>query len=282
MTNKTFPTIAIIGTGNMGQSLLTGLLSKHYPAEKIWVTDPQPEKLSQVKLIAADLNTTSDNMQAISYADVIILAIKPLVLPTVVRELQPLIQSRKPLVISIAAGVPECNLQRWLGGNVAVVRVMPNTPAMIGCGATALFANSNVSAPERDIAESILSAVGITVWINDEKLMDAVTALSGSGPAYFFLVMEALQQAGERLGLTKEIARLLTLQTAYGAARMALESETSVVELRHQVTSPGGTTEAALRVLETQKLRDIFASALDAANHRAEEIALLLKKELES
>lgn len=176
-------------------------------------------------------------------------------------------------MISVAAGIREENLQTGLGGYVAIVRCMPNTPALIGAGATALYANSYVDAKQHQLAESILRAVGITLWLENENDMDAVTALSGSGPAYFFLVIEALQAAGEKLGLSSETARLLTLQTAFGAARMALESSHSAEKLRQQVTSPGGTTAAALNVLEKEKLRDIFMHALEAACLRSKELA---------
>src|SRR5262249_8819999 len=156
-------------------------------------------------------------------------------------------------------------LQTWLGGNQSIVRAMPNTPALIRCGATALFANALVTEDQRNLAESIMRAVSVVVWLENEKWLDTVTALSGSGPAYFFIMMEALQTAGEELGLSSEIARLLCLQTAFGAARMALESEKTVAELRQQVTSPGGTTERAIQVLEEGKMREIFKKALQAA-----------------
>jgi pyrroline-5-carboxylate reductase len=264
--------IAIIGSGNMGASLIGGLIADGYPASNIWITDPAVDRLKQIEH-QFGVNGTTDNHKAVKHADVVIFAVKPQIFAPVAKDLAASIQQKKPLVMSVAAGIRETTLQQWLGGNLAIVRSMPNTPALIGCGAAALYANQHVSAPQRDIAESILRAVGLVVWLEDEKLMDAVTALSGSGPAYFFMVMEVLQQAAEDLGLPKEIARLLTLQTGFGAARMALESETSVGELRKQVTSPGGTTEAALNVLEQENLRHIFAKALNAAAARSEELA---------
>jgi pyrroline-5-carboxylate reductase len=265
-------TIAIIGSGNMGASLIGGLITDGYPANKIWIADPSSERLKHIEH-QFGVHSTSNNQEAVNIADVVIFAIKPQIFATVATTLTKTIQAKKPLVMSIAAGIRETTIQQWLGGNIAIVRSMPNTPALIGCGASALFKNQFVTTEQRDVAESILRAVGLVVWLDDEKLMDAVTALSGSGPAYFFLLMDILQQAGEELGLPKEIARLLTLQTGFGATRMALESETSVSELRKQVTSPGGTTEAALNVLEEENLRRIFTKAVKAAATRSDELA---------
>jgi pyrroline-5-carboxylate reductase len=265
-------TIAIIGSGNMGASLIGGLITDGYPADKIWIADPSSERLKQIEH-QFGVHGTFNNEEAVKMADVVIFAIKPQIFATVATTLAETIQTKKPLVMSIAAGIRETTIQQWLGGNFAIVRSMPNTPALIGCGASALFANPYVTIEQRDVAESILRAVGLVVWLDDEKLMDAVTALSGSGPAYFFLLMDILQQAGEELGLPKEIARLLTLQTGFGATRMALESEASVSELRKQVTSPGGTTEAALNVLEEENLRRIFTKAVKAAATRSDELA---------
>jgi pyrroline-5-carboxylate reductase len=266
------PTIAIIGSGNMGASLLGGLIAQGYAANQLWITDASTEKL-QLLQHQFGVCSTSDNIEAVKAAEIVIFAVKPNVLPEVAQELSVIIQQRKPLVISIAAGVREANIQQWLGGHIAIVRCMPNISALIGCAASALHANHFVSAEQRGQAESIIRAVGTVSWLEKEELMDAVTALSGSGPAYFFLVIEALQNAAEKCGLEPETARLLTLQTAYGAARMALESEKNAAELRRDVTSPGGTTEQAIRVLEERHLRDMFAEALQAAKKRSEELA---------
>lgn len=263
--------ITLLGAGNMGSSLLSGLIRNHYPAEKLWITDPSEEKLHHVKN-QFPVNITTDNQQALQHADVVILAVKPQILPQVLMDAAAIIQQKKPLVISIAAGVREASIQQWLGGQIAIVRSMPNTPALLGCGASALYANTLVSAEQHALAESILRSVGITVWLEQENLMDTVTALSGSGPAYFFLMMEALQNAAIECGLPPETARLLTLQTAYGAARMALESDIDVVQLRKNVTSPGGTTEQAVRVLEEGQLRALLKKAVDAAKKRSEEL----------
>lgn len=264
--------IAILGAGNMGSSFLGGLIANHYPAEKIWITDMMSEKLDSLKK-QFHIHTTADNSTAVQNADIVILAVKPNTLAAVSQDIAKTVQSKNPLIISIAAGVRISSLQGWLGKNTAIVRAMPNTPALIGCGATALFANDLVTKAQRDAAESIMSAVGISVWVQDEKLMDVITALSGSGPAYFFLVIEAMQNAAVELGLSPETARLLTLQTALGAARMASESDVDVVELRRRVTSPGGTTERAVQTLEMHKIRDIFKNALLNAKIRSEELA---------
>lgn len=274
-------TIAMLGGGNMGASLIGGLIADNYPKDKLWVTDLREEQLKLLKQ-QFGIHTTTDNLTAVKTADIIVLAVKPQVLAAVATELREIIQKRKPLVISIAAGIREKSLQHWLGDNIPIVRCMPNTPALIGCGASALYANSFVTPFQKSEAESILRAVGLVVWLTEEKLMDVVTALSGSGPAYFFMVMEILQHAAEELGLPKDIARLLTLQTAFGSARMALESEETTLNLRKQVTSPGGTTEQALRVLEDENIRRIFTHALNAAQKRSEELAKILGHEAET
>jgi pyrroline-5-carboxylate reductase len=265
-------TIAIIGGGNMGTSLVGGLINDGYPADKIWMTDISAERLAYLKQNYG-VNTTAQNQEAVKSADTVIFSIKPQVFQTVTTALKPILQTQKPLVISIAAGIRENSIQTWLGGNLPIVRAMPNTPALIGCGATALFANSYVSDTQAKSAEAILRAVGIVAWVKDEILMDVVTALSGSGPAYFFLMMDVLQQAGEKMGLPSEISHALTLQTVFGAARMAMESNESLTTLRKQVTSPGGTTEQGLRVLEESNIQGILTETLNAAKTRSEELA---------
>lgn len=273
-------TITVIGAGNMGASLLTGLIANQFPPEQLCVIDPDTEKLQALKQ-KFNIKTTTHHDEAISSADVIILAVKPQIMNDVVKSISTIVQQKKPLVISVAAGIREEHLQNWFGGNIAIVRCMPNTPALIGAGATALYANPFVNTTQHELAESILRAVSMIIWLKNENDMDAVTALSGSGPAYFFLVIEALQAAGEKLGLPSDTARLLTLQTAFGAARMALESNDSAKQLRQHVTSPGGTTEAAIQVLEQEKIRDIFNKALDAACSRSKELAQLFGKKIQ-
>jgi pyrroline-5-carboxylate reductase len=203
---------------------------------------------------------------------VVVLAVKPQVLRAVATELGPLLRGAPTLVLSIAAGVREPDIRRWLGYDAPVVRAMPNTPALVRSAATALFANPFVSPAQRSLGESVLRAVGMTLWVGEEALMDVVTALSGSGPAYFFLLMEVLEAAGVRLGLEPETARLLTLETAFGAAKMALEASEDPATLRARVTSPGGTTERAVGRLEAAEIRRVFLEAVEAARSRAAEL----------
>ena len=183
------------------------------------------------------------------------------------------VQANGALVISIAAGVTIASMQARLGPQAAIVRCMPNTPALLGCGASGLFANDQASQKQRDYAQMVLSAVGITCWVSTEQELDAITALSGSGPAYFFLFIEAMIEAGIELGLNRDTATRLTLQTGLGAARMALENDVAVAELRRRVTSPGGTTERAIESFEQDKLREVVARAMRAASDRAVEMA---------
>jgi len=268
-------TIAFIGAGNMATSLIAGLIADGQDPLHIRASDPDTDKLTQLAA-RFGVGMAEDNEAAVRDADVVLLAVKPQALEQVARSLAAAVQEHRPLVISIAAGIREADLDAWLGGGVALVRSMPNTPAMVQSGATVLHATPEVSNQQKDLAESILRAVGITQWVDDEDLLDAVTALSGSGPAYFFLVMEALEQAGQDLGLKRETAHLLTLQTALGASRMALESRDSPATLRQKVTSPGGTTERAIEVLERGALRDLFRQALAAARDRSAELSSLL------
>ena len=264
--------IAFIGGGNMARSLIGGLIDDGLSPKQIWVADPNETAIHNLKSDFA-VNVTHDNNEAVRHARVVVLAIKPQLAKNVVQEVASAIKHDRPLVISIAAGIRESDLRIWLDERTAIVRTMPNTPALVRSGATALFANSAVNLEQKNLAESILRAVGMTLWVDDENLMDAVTALSGSGPAYFFLIMEALESAGEHLGLPRDTARLLTLQTAFGAAKMALESPEEPAELRKRVTSPGGTTESAIQVLHKHHLEDVFDEALNAAQRRSIELA---------
>lgn len=268
-------TIVFIGGGNMARSLMGGLIADGCAPQQLWVTDPNQDKLAGLQRDFS-VHTAATNLDAAQHADVLVFAVKPQALKQVAHELAPLLQRRKPLVISIAAGIRTGALAAWLGGDLALVRAMPNTPALVRSGATALYANALVSEAQRSQAENILRAVGLTLWLTDESQMDAVTALSGSGPAYFFLVMEALEEAAMRLGLSRETAHLLTLETAFGAAKMALESSEGCGALRARVTSPGGTTEQALRVLQEGRIEALFETALRAAHARSVELATLL------
>jgi len=264
--------LAFIGAGNMARSLIGGLIADGWDATCISVSDPDTAQLAALSS-RFQVNTDTNNHSVTENADVVVLAVKPQIIRDVALDLSELIQNRQPLLISIAAGIRATDLQRWLGGSCALVRCMPNTPALVQSGATALWRNEHVGDEQKDLAESILRAVGLALWVDSEDLMDSVTALSGSGPAYFLLVMEALQEAGQAMGLPEETAKLLSLQTAFGAAKMALESSEDVAILRQQVTSPGGTTETALAVLEDGGLRELFNAALSAARDRSRELA---------
>lgn len=264
--------IAFIGAGNMAGALIAGLLADGTTPEQLIATDPSEEKRRTIENTTG-IPTLPSNSEAATLADILVLAVKPQILEGVARELAGVVQERRPLVISIAAGIRCDSLQRWLGGDVALVRTMPNTPAMIRSGATVLYATPTVSESQRGQAESLMRSVGLTQWVDDESLMDAVTALSGSGPAYHFLIMEAMQNAAQELGLPAETARLLTLQTALGAARMALESRDPPETLRARVTSPGGTTERAVLSLEEGGIRELFREALQAARDRSVELS---------
>jgi pyrroline-5-carboxylate reductase len=267
--------IAFIGSGNMATSLIAGLVADGYNPKKIIASDPDSEKLADLSA-RFGIQSAQDNHAAVKQADVLVLAVKPQILKTICCDLAEAVQQQQPLVVSIAAGIREKDMQHWLGGDIALVRTMPNTPAMLQAGATALHAGQGVSDDQRDLAESILRAVGLTRWVDNEGLMDVATALSGSGPAYFFLVMEAMEAAAIDNGLPADTARLLTIQTALGAARMAIESSDGPATLRQKVTSPGGTTERALEILEQGKLKDLFAKALTGARQRSEELSELL------
>ena len=264
--------LAFIGAGNMARSLIGGLIADGWDATCISVSDPDTAQLAALSS-RFQVNTDTNNHTVTENADVVVLAVKPQVIRDVGLDLADLIQQRQPLILSIAAGIRATDLQRWLGGSCALVRCMPNTPALVQSGATALWRNEHVSEEQKDLAESILRAVGLALWVDSEDLMDSVTALSGSGPAYFLLVMEALQEAGQAMGLPEETAKLLSLQTAFGAAKMALESSEDAAVLRQRVTSPGGTTEKALAVLENGGLRVLFSDALKAARERSRELA---------
>jgi len=269
--------IGFIGGGNMAGSLIGGLIHDGCAPDLLWVSDPADQHRQEFAS-RFGIHTTNDNAALVANCDVVLLAVKPQVLTEVCKEIATAVQQRQPLLISIAAGVGSEAIERWLGGGVSLVRVMPNTPALVQSGAAGLFATAGVSDAQRGMAESIMRAVGLTLWVEQESSMDAVTALSGSGPAYFFLVMEAMEKAGQALGLSAESARLLTLQTAFGAAKMALESEHGAAELRRRVTSPGGTTEAALKVLSNGNgnIETLFADALTAARDRSVELSTQL------
>jgi pyrroline-5-carboxylate reductase len=267
--------ICFIGGGNMAASLIGGLIGDHFDPRHITVTDIDAKRL---ETLAArfGINIQDNNRHAIAGSEVVVLAVKPQGLKAVAEDLAPSLQTESPVVVSVAAGIRTTDLGQWLGGETALVRAMPNTPALVQTGATALYANDQVSSEQRELAECILRTAGLTLWLDDEAQMDTVTALSGSGPAYFFRIMEAMEKAATGLGLPQETARLLTLQTALGAAKMALESSETVATLRERVTSPGGTTEQGLRVLAEHDIDQLMAQVLKAARDRSQELANIL------
>jgi pyrroline-5-carboxylate reductase len=264
--------IAFIGAGNMASSIIGGLLEQGLPATSIRASDPSQESLQRLQQLAPICIATS-NADAVSGADVVILAVKPQVMKAVLADIQEVVIEQGTLVISIAAGITIASMENGLSNTSSIVRCMPNTPALLGSGATALFANANASAEQCSAAESILGAVGEACWVPQEHLLDAVTALSGSGPAYFFLFMEAMASTGEELGLDPQTSRALAIQTALGASQMAAAGEVDLEELRSRVTSPGGTTQAAIESFENNGLRATIATAMTAAYDRAREMA---------
>ncbi|MCK4704173.1 MAG: pyrroline-5-carboxylate reductase [Gammaproteobacteria bacterium] len=271
--------IAFIGGGNMASSLIGGLISSSEQSINILVAEPDAEQRKQLTQ-QFDIQATEENTDTLS-ADVVVLAVKPQLLQAVCRALSEALKksNKQPLFISIAAGVRSADINRWLGGNQAIVRCMPNTPSLLQTGATGLYANPQVNASQKILAEKILQAVGITLWVNKEEELDAVTAVSGSGPAYFFLLMEAMQQAGIKLGLEAETAEKLVLQTALGAALMADNGDVDVATLRARVTSKGGTTEQAIKSFQNANFEKLVENALNAANDRSQTLADELSKD---
>ncbi len=265
-------TITFIGAGNMTAALIGGMLAEGLSAKQIWATDIDQNKLDALAAHSG-INVTTESDKAIAVAEVVVLSVKPQVMQSVCETIADAVKVKSPLMVSIAAGIQTTTLNQWLGASLPIIRAMPNTPALIRAGATGLYANAFVTEHHKGLAENILRAVGIVLWLQEEKQMDYVTALSGSGPAYFFRIMEAMEQAGESLGLSHEVARLLTLQTALGAAKLAMESSNDLKTLREKVTSPGGTTEQGLQQMDEHDIDELFKATLEAANKRSQELA---------
>ena len=266
------PQIAFIGAGNMGRALIGGLTRNGVDPARLVVADPSDEQL-QVARSQFGVRVAADNRAAVHDAGVVIVAVKPQVMRDTMSMLADTVAVRRPLVISVAAGIRIQAIATWLNGHERIVRTMPNRPALLGCGVTALFASNRVGGDDRALASTILGSVGPTVWLEREELIDVVTAVSGSGPAYFFRLTELLEQAGRELGLPAEVAHTLSVETAYGAGCMAHQGASDPAELRAQVTSKGGTTEAAFRELEAGDLRGIVTRAVAAAARRSAELA---------
>ncbi len=264
--------IGFIGGGNMANSLISGLIASGHSAQQIWVADADQQKLSSLAT-SMHVNTSATNDALIAEVDVVVLAVKPQAIAAVIKESIASFKLANVLIVSIAAGINQHSLSQWLGADKAIVRCMPNTPALVQTGATGLHANQNVSDEQHDLAENIMRSVGISIWVDDENELDAVTAVSGSGPAYFFLLMEAMEKSALELGLTEHTARLLIEQTALDAAKIALESSESPAELRARVTSPGGTTEQAINTFNQGDLSGLVSKAMQAAHKRSVELA---------
>ncbi|MGR8980410.1 MAG: pyrroline-5-carboxylate reductase [Gammaproteobacteria bacterium] len=265
--------IGFIGGGNMATSLISGLIASGHAPQQIGVSDVNPDALETLKA-KFQVNVSESNDEVINEADVVVLAVKPQLMSEVAQKACAAVRQKKPLVVSIAAGISQSSLSRWLGEETAIVRCMPNTPALVLTGATALHANDNVTKEQHNMAENIMRAVGIAIWVKEESQLDAVTAVSGSGPAYFFLLMEAMEKTAEELGLNKATARLLVQQTALGAAKIALESSDSPEQLRQRVTSPGGTTQKAIETFQQGGFQDLVSKAIHAARDRSIEMSM--------
>lgn len=270
--------ICFIGGGNMAQALIGGLLSRGLPTTRITVSDP----VEQIRHVLEEkgVQATTDNTEAIKNADVVVLAVKPQVLATVLQPLKGLLSDK--LVISIIAGAEIQTISDLIGGSQRIVRVMPNTPALVQTGAHGIYAPEAVGVQDRELSSQILAATGLTIWVDNEAQIDAVTAVSGSGPAYFFYLMESMIRAGKNLGLDEKVATALTLQTALGAAQMAITSSNSPAELRKNVTSPNGTTQAALEVFDRAQISQNIQAALAAAQRRSQELAQELSDKTKS
>ncbi len=263
--------IAFIGGGNMARSLIGALVRAGAVAQRITVAEPN-EALRETLRTDFGVGVFAHATDVAATADIIVLAVKPQVMRDVCASIAPVV-SHRPLIVSIAAGIRVDQLDRWLGSACAIVRCMPNTPALIGAGATGLFANASVDSSARALAQALMAGAGITAWVDDEVLMDTVTALSGSGPAYFLLLIEALEDAATAHGLPRETARALAVQTCLGAARMASEDSESPASLRARVTSPGGTTQAALDAFCAGGFATLVRTAVAAATQRGKDLS---------
>ncbi|HWG11205.1 MAG TPA: pyrroline-5-carboxylate reductase [Rhodanobacteraceae bacterium] len=267
--------IAFVGGGNMARSLIGALIRRGADASTLSVAEPRADARDELAR-EFGVRAFADNTDAIAGAACVLLAIKPQMMRAVCAQLAEPLRAARPLLISIAAGIRIEQMERWLGAHLAIVRCMPNTPALIGAGATGLCANARVGAAQRALAERVLGAAGIVRWVEDEAQMDVVTALSGSGPAYFFLLVEAMEDAAVSLGLAREAARALAVQTCLGAGRMLAEGDEPAARLRARVTSPHGTTEAALRAFADGGFHALVARAMKAAERRGGELSAAL------
>jgi pyrroline-5-carboxylate reductase len=264
--------IGFIGGGNMAQAIIRGLLAAGHNPSCLMVADPSADQQRALRELSADIQVGNNNASLAEICDILVLAVKPQIIADVARELGAGERPPDQLVISVAAGITLKSLQDWLGNNPRIVRVMPNTPALIGAGMSGLYADQDLDSIARGWSNYVMEATGDAIWVSSEALIDAVTAVSGSGPAYFFLIMEIMQEVAVELGLESAQAELLATRTAAGAGLLALQSEETAATLRERVTSPGGTTAAAIQSLEASGLRDILRTAMTAARDRAVEL----------
>jgi pyrroline-5-carboxylate reductase len=269
---STSPTISFIGAGNMASAIIGGMLDSGFKAANIWVSAPDDNHLQSIRK-QFGVSVTTDNRYCAEQADMVVLAVKPQVMASVCSDIAPVVQNTRPLMVSIAAGLEASTLDEWLGGGLPLVRVMPNTPSLVGKGAAGLYANDEVKEKQKAMVESVFNSIGSALWVDDESLLHAVTALSGSGPAYFFLMLEALEEAATDAGIAGETARALAIQTMAGAAEMAGRSEHDPGQLKRNVMSPGGTTEQAIQTFEEGGMRDLVKKAYSAAYKRSGEMA---------
>ena len=276
---STSPTISFIGAGNMASAIIGGMLDSGFKAANIWVSAPDDNHLQSIRK-QFGVSVTTDNRYCAEQADMVVLAVKPQVMASVCSDIAPVVQNTRPLMVSIAAGLEASTLDEWLGGGLPLVRVMPNTPSLVGKGAAGLYANDQVKEKQKTMVESVFNSIGSALWVEDESLLHAVTALSGSGPAYFFLMLEALEEAATDAGIAGETARALAIQTMAGAAEMAGRSEHDPGQLKRNVMSPGGTTEQAIQTFEEGGMRDLVKKAYsDAYKHSGEMAKELANKQ---
>lgn len=265
--------VGFIGGGNMARALAGGLISSGYPGEDLLIAEPSEARRKEIAPDLPGVTISSDNDGIAGQVDCLVLAVKPQVMKDVCIALADTVQDRRPLLISVAAGIQSRDIENWLGGELAVVRVMPNQPALLLKGASGLFANDRTTKEQRDRATEIVSAVGSVVHVKSEDMIDAVTAVSGSGPAYFYLLIDMLIEAAKRFGLDSQAAHKLVMDTAQGSTALAAASDDSMESMIRQVRSPGGTTAAAFEVFDREGFRESFARAVEAACNRSRELA---------
>jgi pyrroline-5-carboxylate reductase len=265
--------IGFIGGGNMTRAIATGLIEGSYPAEDLLIAEPAIEQRAALARDLPGVIIEESNDDVARRAGTVVLAIKPQVMRTVCEEIGATVQKVQPLIVSVAAGIRSVDIDSWLGGGLAVVRVMPNQPALLRLGASGLFANERTSEDQKKRATGIMSAVGHVVSVGSDADIDSVTAISGTGPAYFYLLIDMMIKSAQQFGLDPQAARILTIETARGAAAIADAEEETMQSLIDRVRSPGGTTTAAFESLEADHVRDIFARAFEAARDRAVALA---------